>query len=117
MSIYIAGPMSGYPDLNYPAFHRAAADLRAQGYVVVNPADHHDHETEQPWEWYIRKGLAALLTCDAIVLLPGWQNSRGARLERHVAEVLGMRIELYGACDVTALVGKCRCAHGGAVTG
>lgn len=37
--IYIAGPMSGLPEFNYPAFNRAAAVLRAQGHHVENPAE------------------------------------------------------------------------------
>ena len=36
--IYVAGPMSGLPAFNFPAFHEAAADLRACGFDVVNPA-------------------------------------------------------------------------------
>ena len=38
MKVYIAGPMSGYPDMNGPAFDKKADELRAQGYEVVNPA-------------------------------------------------------------------------------
>ena len=37
--IYIAGPCTGYPDLNFPAFHAAAARLRAAGHHVENPAE------------------------------------------------------------------------------
>ena len=37
--IYLSGPMSGWPDLNFPAFHAAAALLRGQGFEVVNPAE------------------------------------------------------------------------------
>ena len=38
-TIYVSGPMSGLPDLNFPAFHAAAAELRALGHTVVNPAE------------------------------------------------------------------------------
>jgi hypothetical protein len=37
---YVAGPMTGIKDFNYPAFNAVAEDLRAQGYEVENPADH-----------------------------------------------------------------------------
>jgi len=89
MIIYISGPMSGYPEHNFPAFHDAAARLRAQGYDVINPA-----EIEQPdlsWEACMRKDIAELMRADAIALLPGWQRSRGARMEVTIASLLGMR--------------------------
>lgn len=89
--VYIAGPMSGIPEFNFPAFHAAAADLRESGHEVVSPAELHDH-TDRPWQFYMRSALAAMLTCDEVVLLPGWTASRGARLEVQIAEALGMPI-------------------------
>lgn len=88
--VYIAGPMSGLPELNYPAFHAAAADLRAQGYEVENPAE---GPAEASYEAYLCRGLLQMLTCDTVALLPGWERSRGARIEHQVAQQLGMRIE------------------------
>lgn len=89
---YIAGPMTGLPELNFPAFHAAAAELRALGHTVVNPAeinpDHH-----MSWEACMRSDIAQLVTCDAIMLLPSWEDSRGAKLEHHIAERLGLSIE------------------------
>ena len=46
------------------------------------------------WEDYMRDDLTALLTCTHIVMLPGWEQSRGARLEKYVAEHLGMSVEV-----------------------
>lgn len=89
--IYLAGPMTGLPDLNWPAFHAAAAALRAAGHDVVNPAEINTDPTA-PWEVCMRADIAQLVTCDALALLPGWLNSRGATLERHIAHCLGMRI-------------------------
>lgn len=97
MTTYIAGPMSGLPEFNYPAFTAAAAALRAQGTSVVSPTELHDGDTGRPYDFYLRLGLRALLDCDEMVLLPGWENSRGARLERQIAQALGMHItELDG---------------------
>jgi hypothetical protein len=93
MRYYLAGPMSGYPDHNYPAFHAAAAAMRSIGLQVVNPAELDDPGTwpgSWPWHVYLRRDLGLLVTCEGIVLLPGWQRSRGARLERYVAMSLGM---------------------------
>lgn len=89
--VYVAGPMSGLPDFNYPAFHAAAARLRATGVHVENPAENPVPECGS-WEGYIRLALAQLITCDAIALLPGWAGSRGARLELHIASELGMPV-------------------------
>ena len=89
--IYIAGPMSGHPDLNFPAFHAKAAELRALGFDVVNPAE---INIPHPGTWLdaMRADLAQLVTCDGIHLLPGWERSRGATLEHHVAQALGLRV-------------------------
>jgi hypothetical protein len=87
---YISGAMTGRPNLNFPAFHAAAARLRAQGYDVVNPAELNP-DPNATWEQCMRVDLAALVTCDEIHMLPQWQDSRGAKLELHVATALGMR--------------------------
>lgn len=92
--IYLAGPMTGLPEFNYPAFHRAAADLRAQGHHVENPA-----ENTAPvcgsWLAYMRLALAQLARCDAVYMLPGWRSSRGARIEHGLALDLGLEVRDY----------------------
>ena len=88
---YIAGPMSGLPDHNYPAFAEAARQLRAHGIDAVNPAEN-GLPAEAPWHMHMRADIAQLVTCEAIVLLPGWQASRGATLEHQIAKRLGFRI-------------------------
>lgn len=108
--IYIAGPMTGYPQHNYPAFEAAAGDLRALGFRVVSPHELHDDDMGRPFDWYLRRDLKALVECDAIALLPGWQDSRGASLEHHVAVALGLQVftiencRLVRDCPATALV-------------
>lgn len=89
--IYISGPMSGLPALNFPAFHAEAARLRAMGHDVVNPAE---INVPHPgtWQAAMRADIAALVTCDSILLLPGWEASRGATLELHIAQQLGMEV-------------------------
>lgn len=91
MRIYIAGPMSGRHEFNFPAFHAEAARLRDMGHTVLNPA-----ENPQPpcnsWEGYMRMAVAQLVTCDVICLLPGWADSRGALIERRLAQDLRMKV-------------------------
>lgn len=96
--IYIAGPMSGLPDLNYPAFNAEAARLRALGYHVENPAENPKPSCGS-WLAYMRMAITQLVTCDAIALLDGWQDSRGACVERTLADGLGL--EVYRARDIT----------------
>jgi len=92
MRVYVSGPMTGLPNLNFPAFHKAAASLRASGYEVVNPAELDESDgVDLPWADYLRRDIRYLLDCTHIALLPGWENSRGARLEKHIADELGMR--------------------------
>jgi hypothetical protein len=89
--IYIAGPMTGLPDLNFPAFHGEAAWLRAMGYEVINTAEINPDPTAK-WEDCMRADIPQLVTCDGIHMLAGWEKSRGARLEHHIATELGMKI-------------------------
>lgn len=89
--IYISGPMTGLPEYNFPSFHAAAARLRQCGHDVVSPAEINP-ETGGDWHNYLRADIKALCDCDAIALLPGWQNSQGAHLELHLAHRLGLEI-------------------------
>lgn len=93
---YIAGPMTGLPELNFPAFHQAAEWLRGMGHEVVNPAEINP-DVSMEWHECMRADIAQLVTCQCIYLLPGWEDSRGAKLEHHIAERLGMRIEFVPA--------------------
>lgn len=99
MTIYISGPMTGHPDLNFPLFADVALALRLAGFDVVNPAEL-KHQPDDDWVACMRRDIAALVECDSIVMLPGWQNSRGARLELKVARELGMRV--YGLSTLLA---------------
>lgn len=83
--------MTGYVDLNFPAFHAHAARLRAAGWHVENPAEINADSTAK-WEDCMRADIAQLVTCDAILLLPGWQKSRGANIEAGLAHALGMSV-------------------------
>ena len=89
--IYIAGPMSNLPNLNFPAFHAEAARLRALGYEVVNPAEINADPTAG-WNECMRKDIAQLVTCNAIAMLPGWEHSKGASLEHRIARQLDMQV-------------------------
>ncbi len=96
-TFYVSGPMTGIEKFNFPAFEKAAATLRALGYAVRSA---HEVKHDEPegkgslaWEEYLRGDLIAMLShCNVVLVLPGWTDSRGAKLEVHVAEALGMPI-------------------------
>jgi hypothetical protein len=101
MRVYIAGPMTGLPDFNYPAFHAEATRLRAIGYRVSNPAE---NQAQVNWQNYMREAIRMMLLCDAVALLPNWKASRGALIEHGIAISLGMPArpceEFKGELDV-----------------
>ena len=84
VKLYIAGPMRGHEDLNFPAFNEAASLLRERGYKVENPAEYGDDP---------KKGMARGLTfisleAEGVILLPCWEHSRGALAEVAAAEAV-----------------------------
>lgn len=91
MKVYIAGPMTGYVQYNYPAFHAAAKELRGLGFDVSNPAEHFDGDLTLPYATYLKAAIQALIECQAIFLLEGWERSRGANLELGIARALGLK--------------------------
>jgi hypothetical protein len=112
MKIYLAGPMRGIADFNYPAFDAGAAHLRSLGHEVFNPAQHdretgHDltgstgNEDLSSLGFDLRSALGADLDwictqADAVAVLPGWENSKGARAEVATALALGLTVGRVG---------------------
>ncbi|MQB55041.1 DUF4406 domain-containing protein [Rahnella sp. RcJ3] len=89
MKVYIAGPMTGLPHFNRPAFKRAAINLSFEKHVPLNPAILPDGLTEAD---YMAIGLTMLQRAEAIYLLTGWQFSAGARAEHALALKLGLEV-------------------------
>lgn len=111
MKVYLAGPMTGIPQFNYPAFDVAVRDLRGQGHEVTSPAELDDPATrkmalasadgspgsgsanDETWGDFLARDVKLLADSplDAVVVLPGWDRSRGARLETFVANRMAGR--------------------------
>lgn len=111
---YVAGPMTGIPHFNFPMFNATAAHLRSQGHEVFNPAERDiarhggvdisaGNEKGDPalaakvHNFSLREALAddTAYICKeatAIAMLPGWENSKGARAEHALAVALGHHI-------------------------
>ena len=94
-TIFISGPMSGLPDFNRPAFMSEAARLRALGYFVFNPGENTAPPSGE-WADWMRLSIRQLTVAQALVALPGWIDSQGARLEQVVAQELGLPVFLAG---------------------
>lgn len=113
MKLYLAGPMRGYPEFNFPAFHAAAARLRAEGHTVFSPAesDNERHGKDiskgnatgdeaiaaKEHGFNLREALAIDLEyickeADGIAMLPGWEKSKGANAEYATALALGLQV-------------------------
>lgn len=108
--VYLAGPMRGIADFNFPAFHKGAADLASLGYAVFNPAAEDEknygaenfkgsgnEEALKACGFSLRKVLGGDLRficeeADIIALLPGWSQSKGAKIEYATAKMLGLKV-------------------------
>lgn len=91
-TLYVCGPMTGLPGLNFRAFFEADKQLRDCGYEVLNPADRAGRTEGMPWSWYLRRCIKDVADSDGVALLTGWDKSKGAALERHIAQQLNMPI-------------------------
>lgn len=110
--VYIAGPMTGIPRFNFPAFDYATIRWRDAGWEVVSPADltrdlwrerfgeDFDPASTDPaisaggdiYRDFLREDIRAILSCDAIALLPGWRKSKGVAVELTVARAMKLAV-------------------------
>jgi hypothetical protein len=90
--VYLAGPMTGLPHGNFPAFNAAAQNLRGKGYVVFNPAEVEDVMNKTYKECLKIDVDWIFEEAEAIAMLPGWETSNGARAEHALAVALKLKI-------------------------
>ena len=97
MIVYISGPITGIPDNNREAFCAAETKLHdrlknSENYEIINPqkiAKEVEKTLAVPkWEDYMRACIKELCRADTIIFLPGYENSKGAMLEKEIAEKL-----------------------------
>jgi hypothetical protein len=92
--------MRGIPEHNYPAFKEAKDRLSRAGWDITSPAELH-LETDLPQATYVSTDVNALLQQQAIILLPGWEKSIGARAEKAIAEWLELEVLYYWEEELT----------------
>lgn len=97
---YIAGPMTGLPNFNRESFHAMADHIRAEGVPVLNPAELPSGLTQSQ---YMDICLAMLRCATHIVMLEGWQNSEGAKIERALAIKSGLTVEYENTDELKAV--------------
>jgi nucleoside 2-deoxyribosyltransferase len=111
VKIYLAGPMRGYPNFNFPAFDKGAEILRNLGFEVFSPAERDrdvhgtalennatgdEDKAAKEHGFSLREALGADTAwickhADAIALLPNWDRSKGAKAELALANALGLK--------------------------
>lgn len=110
-TIYIAGPMSNIEEFNFPMFDLAEADLRAKGWNVINPAQMDRDIGFDPLidtvdaaflhDAMLRDVDAIANRADALAVLPGWEDSTGAKAEVGLAR--WKHIPVYAWPDMTEI--------------
>ena len=102
MKVYIAGPMQGIADSNFPAFDEAKARWEAAGHHVYCPAC---LSRAVPWEddprMFMRLDLSCVMQADAVAVLPGWRDSSGSTVEVALAQFIG--IPIYDAMTMAEI--------------
>lgn len=91
--VYISGPITGIVDLNKAALEEAEELLKDHGFEPVNPHKlHADAPEDHPYESYLKTDIKALMDCDIVALLQGWEESKGSLLE------VGLALKLMIPC-------------------
>lgn len=118
--VYVALPMAGKPDLNRHLADEIAEHIEqvrnriarrpgTDGIVAVLPHEIEVYQHDGPCpdgypsggggghsgHCYLRADLIEMLGCDAVVMGPGWAQSRGASAEYATADAAGMPIYAY----------------------
>lgn len=92
MKVYISGPISNLPfEQVEEAFNDAEIRLQEQGHEVINPLNN-GVSPDATWVEHMTADLKLLLECNAIYMLKGWQDSKGATIEHNLAKELGFAI-------------------------
>ncbi len=110
-TLYIAGPMRGIAEYNFPAFFEAENQLKSMGYKVLSPATQDVKEgfkthtpestlTGEDYERWIKRDMDMVTKSDGICVLPGFEKSKGAQVEVAMARFLNKPVYEYPSMAV-----------------
>lgn len=120
--LYLGGPMTHYPQLNFPRFNEVAKILRARGYNIVSPSELDDSEAEIAalasldgedsiyggfgWSDFLARDIVicSMPYCLGAIFIEGWENSEGASLESYVIDRLGKPCYVYDDSSGTPIL-------------
>lgn len=88
--VYISGPITNMPNGNKFEFEKYENKFRVLGLEPINPHKLHTEEEEKTFKWsdFMKADIKALIDCDLIAIMPGWEKSKGANIEVYVARNL-----------------------------
>ena len=102
---YISGKVTGATEAELDEFYNVEAALKMVGMIPVNPLREVPIQKDMSWADYMRADIILLMSCQKIFMLDNWKNSKGAQLEKYIADQLG--IEEYKINEVdNASLGK-----------
>lgn len=90
-AIYISGGITGVPNFE-EAFAKEEARLVDEGWIVINPCHAFAGQDDVSYDRFMRLHIASILQVDAVVMLDGWEQSRGARFEKLMADMIGIPV-------------------------
>ncbi len=104
MKVYISGPISNKPNLNFEAFEQAENLLLEKGYEPINPHKLGEElkgitflTKDDEYAAYMKIDIKSLVTdAEAIYMLNGWENSKGACIENIIANVIKLKVFYEG---------------------
>lgn len=89
-AVYIAGKVTGMESKAHYIFEDAENKIKRKGMKPINPMKL-PHLHDRKWSSYMRECICALMQADYIYMLPNWKRSKGARIERLIALMVGIK--------------------------
>lgn len=100
--IYISLPIAYQEDTVYMRNFEAKfyATYNYPGCKIISPIDENHIDDEalgnhlelERTAYYIGRDIEQVILCDAILMCPGWENSKGCRVEKFTAETYGKEV-------------------------
>lgn len=95
-TVFLSGPMTGYPEYNKEAFYTMEMKFRESGFASVKNPIHIGEKFgfDQEYNFYLKKSLSMLLEADAVYVFGDYSRSKGVKCEMEVANKVGIPLFL-----------------------